>query len=196
MLSRGALNLRATYSAGFRAPGLDELYYHYFSVNRGKPQISFGNQGLKPEKSNYLSLNAEYRSTTLAASLTGYINNISDMVVKQNIDVDDDSRAMLVAQFPEMTAEQAGKLVSYARYQNSDKGSVKGLQFNLSVNILRGFNLSANYAYTYARSKSAGDSDEWQPLERCQLSPLLVALCPEHQPQRTTPVEDLLHRLL
>ena len=166
MLSRGALNLRATYSAGFRAPGLDELYYHYFSVNRGKPQISFGNQGLKPEKSNYLSLNAEYRSTTLAASLTGYINNISDMVVKQNIDVDDDSRAMLVAQFPEMTAEQAGKLVSYARYQNSDKGSVKGLQFNLSVNILRGFNLSANYAYTYARSKSAGESDEWQPLER------------------------------
>ena len=88
------------------------------------------------------------------------------MVVKQNIDVDDDSRAMLVAQFPEMTADQAGKLVSYARYQNSDKGSVKGLQFNLSVNILRGFNLSANYAYTYARSKSAGESDEWQPLER------------------------------
>ena len=166
MLSRGAVNMRATYSAGFRAPGLDELYYHYFSINRGKPQISFGNQGLKPEKSSYLSLNAEYRSTTLAASLTGFLNNISDMVVKQNIDVDDDSRAMLVAQFPEMTAEQAGKLVSYARYQNSDKGSVKGLQFNLSVNILRGFNLSANYAYTYARSKSAGESDEWQPLER------------------------------
>lgn len=40
MYAPGNIRLRATYSAGFRAPGLDELYYHYFSVNRGKAQIS------------------------------------------------------------------------------------------------------------------------------------------------------------
>ena len=48
MYAPGEFRFRATYSAGFRAPGLDELYYHYFSVNRGKPQISFGNRDLKP----------------------------------------------------------------------------------------------------------------------------------------------------
>jgi outer membrane receptor for ferrienterochelin and colicins len=163
MYAPGNFRFRATYSAGFRAPGLDELYYHYFSVNRGKAQISFGNKDLKPEKSNYFSLNAEYRTQQVAVSITGYLNRINDMVVKQNVDVDDATRKMLLAEFPEMTQEQADKMVSYALYQNSDKGDVKGLQVNVSANIFEGFNLSANYVYTYARTKS---DDEWTVLER------------------------------
>ena len=163
MYAPGNFRFRATYSAGFRAPGLDELYYHYFSVNRGKPQISFGNHDLKPEKSNYFSLNAEYRNDVIAVSVTGYLNRINDMVVKENVPVDDTSLAMFMREFPEMTQDQADKLVSYALYQNSDQGDVKGVQVNVSANIFRGFNLSANYAYTYARTKSG---DEWTVLER------------------------------
>ena len=87
MYSLGPVNVRATYSAGFRAPGLDELYYHYYSVNRGKPQISFGNQDLKPEKSHYFSLNAEYRTQQIAVSVTGYLNRINDGRGKQTTDV-------------------------------------------------------------------------------------------------------------
>ena len=163
MYAPGEFRFRATYSAGFRAPGLDELYYHYYSVNRGKPQISFGNRNLKPEKSHYFSLNAEYRSQTIAVSLTGFINRINDMVVKENIDVNDASLMMLKREFPEMTDAEASKLVSYALYQNSDKGDIKGVQLNVSANLFPGFNLSANYAYTYARTKSG---EEWTPLER------------------------------
>ena len=169
MYSLGPVNLRATYSAGFRAPGLDELYYHYFSVNRGKPQISFGNQNLKPEKSNYFALNAEYRTQVVAVSVTGYLNRINDMVVKQNVSITDASLAMLRGEFPEMTDAEASKLVSYALYQNSDKGDVKGFQVNVSANIFPGFNLSANYAYTYARSlqpTADNQQTDWQPLER------------------------------
>ena len=163
MYAPGEFRFRATYSAGFRAPGLDELYYHYYSVNRGKPQISFGNRDLNPEKSHYFSLNAEYRTQMLAVSLTGFINRINDMVVKENIDVNDASLVMLKQEFPEMTDEEASKLVSYALYQNSDKGDIKGVQLNVSANIFPGFNLSTNYAYTYARTKSGS---EWTPLER------------------------------
>ena len=169
MYAPGNFRLRATYSAGFRAPGLDELYYHYYSVNRGKPQISFGNQELNPEKSHYFSLNAEYRSQMVAVSLTGYLNRINDMVVKQNIPVEDGgdlqspTLVMLRREFPEMTDAEASKLESYALYQNSDKGDVKGMQLNISANIFRGFNVSANYVYTYARYKSG---TEWQMLER------------------------------
>ena len=163
MYAPGNFRFRATYSAGFRAPGLDELYYHYFSVNRGKAQISFGNQDLSPEKSNYFSLNAEYRSQTIAVSVTGFINRINDMVVKQNVKVNATSLDMLRKEFPEMTDDQAAKLVQYALYQNSDKGDVKGIQLNVSANIFSGFNLSANYVYTYARSKNG---EEWTPLER------------------------------
>lgn len=163
MYAPGSFRFRATYSAGFRAPGLDELYYHYYAVNRGKPQISFGNQDLKPEDSHYFSLNAEYRTHLIAISLTGYLNRINDMIVKQKIDVDDTSLAMLQREFPEMTEAEASKLVSYALYQNSDKGDVKGIQLNISANILPGLNISANYVYTYARYKSG---EAWQTLER------------------------------
>ena len=163
MYAPGNFRFRATYSAGFRAPGLDELFYHYFSVNRGKAQISFGNKDLTPEKSHYLSLNTEYRNQVIAVSITGYLNRINDMVVKNNVDVDEASLAMLRTEFPEMTDDQAAKLEHYALYQNSDKGDVKGLQVNVSANIFQGFNLSMNYAYTYARTQSKG---QWSVLER------------------------------
>ncbi len=163
MYAPGNFRLRATYSAGFRAPGLDELYYHYFSVNRGKAQIIFGNKELKPEKSNYFSLNAEYRTNLIAVSVTGFMNRINDMVIRQNIDVDATALAMLQSEFPEMTPDQAQKLERYSLYKNSDKGDVKGVQVNVSANLFQGFNLSANYVYTYARSCS---DDQWAPLER------------------------------
>ncbi len=163
MYAPGNFRFRATYSQGFRAPGLDEIYYRYFSVNRGKAQIIFGNPDLKAERSHYVSLNAEYRSDLLAVSVTGFLNRINDMVVRQDIAVDGTSLAMLRQEFPEMTDEQAGKLERYSRYQNSDLGDVKGLQMNVSANLFQGFNLSANYVYTYARTKS---DEEWTMMER------------------------------
>ena len=163
MYAPGNFRFRATYSQGFRAPGLDEIYYRYFSVNRGKAQIIFGNPDLKAERSHYVSLNAEYRSDLLAVSVTGFLNRINDMVVRQDISVDGTSLAMLRQEFPEMTDDQAEKLERYSRYQNSDLGDVKGLQMNVSANLFQGFNLSANYVYTYARTKS---DEEWTVMER------------------------------
>jgi len=172
MYAPGNFRFRATYSAGFRAPGLDELYYHYFSVNRGKAQISFGNKDLNPEKSNYFSLNAEYRDEVIAVSVTGFLNRINDMVIKQNVKVDEASLTMLRREFPEMTDDQASKLEQYAVYQNSDKGDVKGVQVNVSANIFPGLNLSTNYVYTYARTKSG---EEWTALERSMRHAATVA---------------------
>jgi len=163
MYALGHLRFRATYSAGFRAPGLDELYYHYFSVNRGKPQIIFGNTDLKPEKSHYLAFNTEWRSKVLAVSLTGFVNRVNDMVVRQNIDVDERTLGMLQTEFPEMTSEQAGKLERYSLYQNSEQGLVQGVQVNVSANLFRGFNVTANYACNYTRTKS---DQQWTVLER------------------------------
>ena len=105
-------------------------------------------------------------------SLTGYLNRISDMVVKQNLKVDDLVMSFLRMDFPEMTDAEAQKLEQYACYQNSDKGDVKGLQVNVSANLFRGFNLSANYVYTYARTKSG---DDWSVLERSIRNAITIA---------------------
>ena len=172
MYAPGNFRFRATYSAGFRAPGLDELYYHYFSVNRGKPQIIFGNQNLKPEKSHYFALNAEYRSDIFSIGVTGFINRLNDMVVRNDIDIDATMLTMLQNEFPEMTTDQAQKLERYSLYQNDDRGMVEGLQINFSANLLRGFNLSGHYACTYARSKSG---DDWTVLERSIRNAVTIA---------------------
>lgn len=156
-------NFRATYSAGFRAPGLDELYYRYFSVNRGKAQVSFGSKDLKPEKSNYLSLNAEYNSDFLSVGVTGFLNYIDGMIIKDNVELDDAGRTMLMQEFPEMTQTQAEKMTSYGLYMNSDKGEVKGVQAQLMVRPLNDLSFAASYAYIYARSKSG---DEWTLIDR------------------------------
>ena len=75
-ISVGAFNIRGTYSTGYRAPGLDELYYY---MNKGKT-ITQGNKDLKAEHSNYYSVNLEYNTNRLNVSVTGYLNYIDDMI--------------------------------------------------------------------------------------------------------------------
>lgn len=154
--SPGRFHFRASYANAFRSPGMDELFYHYFSVNRGKAQISFGNEDLDPEKSNYFSLNAEYVAPRWSVGVTGYLNFINNMIEKVSVEVDDATRQMLQEEFPDMTDAQAEALTQYSLYQNADKGEVKGLQAYVSVKPFSDLTLRVNYAYTYARSRSEG----------------------------------------
>jgi outer membrane receptor for ferrienterochelin and colicins len=85
------------------------------------------------------------------------------MVVRQDIDVTPAVLTTLQQEFPEMTMAEAQQLARYSIYQNSDRGDVKGVQVNVSANVVEGLNLSANYAYTYARSQAAG---QWSVLDR------------------------------
>ena len=163
MFSPENFNFRLTYSRGFRTPGLDELNYNYFSVNRGKAQISIGSKDLNPETSDYLSANAEFHTGFLTISATGFLNYVNDMIIKKNIKVDDAKRAELMALFPEMTPEQAAKLEQYALYANSDKGRVQGLNVNVNAIVTKDIDLGVNYSWNYAKTKTG---DEWSLLER------------------------------
>ena len=163
MYAPGNFRFRAAYSHGFRSPGLDQLYYHYFKLMGRKPVITFGNQHLKAERSNYVSLSAEYSNDIFSLSVSGYMNFVKDIIVKEAIAVDDAIRQELAQEFPEATAAQMALLTKYSHYINSDKGMIKGLQVNATVNITRDLSLMANYAYTHAETKTGG---VWMPLER------------------------------
>ena len=163
MFSPENFNFRLTYSRGFRTPGLDELHYNYFSVNRGKAQVSIGSTDLDPETSDYFSANAEYHTDFLTVSATGFLNYVDDMIIKKNIKVDDAKRAELMAMFPEMTPEQAAKLEQYALYTNSDKGRVQGFNVSVSALVTEDIDFGVNYAWNYAKTKS---DDAWKALER------------------------------
>lgn len=165
---------RANYAMGFRSPGLDELYYHYFSdKTSGHPLVTFGNKDLRPEKSNYVGITASYSNKYVSVEVTGFANYVNDMIVKQAYDIDDDAKEMLKTQFPdEITDATFSTLFTYNRYINSDKGIVRGVNAGLNVNPLNGFTLSANYSYINARAQSAG---EWIPLERSVHNTVTVA---------------------
>lgn len=163
MYAPGDFRFRAAYSRGFRAPGLDELYYHYFKIMGKRPVITFGNKDLKAENSHYASLSAEYSNRIFSVSVMGYLNFVNDMIVKENIAVDDDIRQQLAQEFPEATMDQLNQMKTYGHYINSDRGIVKGIKANVSANVTPDLTLLVNYAYTYGRSKTAG---EWSALER------------------------------
>lgn len=157
MYSCGPINIRGTYSAGYRAPGLDELYY---LLNRSKT-ITVGNTGLKAEKSQYVSLNMEYNNEWLNFSVTGYLNKIKDMISNYTVPFsqlsDQEVTAILdQARKAGITESEIAVLDQLKSYTNADRGLVKGFEVNGLFKLGHGFSLSGNYAYAYARNKIEG----------------------------------------
>ena len=147
MYSLGDFNFRASYAAGFRAPSLEQLYYNKIKTAMGKNTLSIGDPNLKPEKSNYYALNAEYVSGRLTASVSAYTNTIADMI-------------NTVEETP--NEQQAAEGIDKVnRYVNIDKARVKGVDVSLNSYIGGGFSVAAGYSYADAR-----DTKTHQQLER------------------------------
>lgn len=138
MYSLGDFNLRASYAAGFRAPSLEQLYYNKLKTSMGKTTLSIGDPHLKAEKSNYYSLNAEYVSGRLTASVSAYINTISDMI-----------NTIEAVPNEEQAAEGIDKV---NKYVNIDEAQVKGVDVSLNSYIGTGFSVALGYSYADARN--------------------------------------------
>lgn len=168
MYSTGNFNARATYAAGFRAPGIDELYYHMFKPSHGgKNTISLGNPDLSPEHSNYYSLNLEYRTRKFSASITGYLNYVDNMVTSRSTKFDNmttEQQEALRQDFPEINDLSSTKTLSVKEYYNFNKAQIKGFEINLTATPLSGLTLTGNYNYAYARGLN--DDGSWQNINR------------------------------
>ncbi len=128
-------NFRASYAMGFRAPNLQELYYDKISGS----MVSQGNINLKPERSNYFSLNTEYISDHFTFSITGYINNIKDIIDRQ---------------VQPLTAEdEAGGIKTRYMYNNVSKARTQGVDVAINTFLGDGFSIGINYSYLDARNR-------------------------------------------
>lgn len=166
MYNTGDFNMRGTYAMGYRAPGIDELYYHMLKPMGSRHTITFGNPDLKAETSNYVSVNMEYRTELLSFSLTGYLNFVRHMVTSKSTkfnDLDEQRRRELIDEFPEISDIKQSTL-SVKEYYNFNKATVKGLEANISANPVAGLSLSLNYALAYGRGLNDGGA--WQRLNR------------------------------
>ena len=135
MYTMGPVNTRISYASGFRAPSLKELYY----IKEKGSSISLGNPNLNPEKSNYYSINFEYIHNLFSASVTGYINEVKDLI------------NLVTLKNPQSEIPNYDPKYTYKRYENVSKAKIKGLDFNIKGYVGAGLTIGGGYSYTYAR---------------------------------------------
>lgn len=122
------LSLRVSYSRGFRAPSIKELYLFFKDVNHNIQ----GNPNLKAETSNNVNLNLKYtvenKKTAYEIELSGFYNALKNIIT--------------LAQVP-----GKGTDLSYT-YVNLDRYKTTGGQLNASFSFYPSLKLSAGLAET------------------------------------------------
>lgn len=126
------VTFRTSYSRGFRAPSLKEMWTEWDMGGMGMFIIA-GDPDLKPEISDNFSLSAEYSRDRVNFSVIGYYNNIKDKIT---------------------TIFNADRDTSY--YTNVSKSKLAGLDANLAVKCPYGFTVKAAYAYVHENVKQNG----------------------------------------
>ena len=120
------VSLRASYGSGFRAPSLKELYTDW--DHQGMFRL-VGSDDLRPEKSQNVSLSAEYTRNIFTISVLGYYNYIKDQITTEWNEAEDT-----------------------AFYVNHGSAQVAGLEFNGQMETKFGLSVKASYAYAYTYS--------------------------------------------
>lgn len=148
MYALSHFNFRASYAAGYKAPDLKYLFSNVESkASNGKRTLAFANIKLKPESSNYYSLNVEYYNKFMNLSVNGYINDVKNLI-----------KLVDVEPFP---AEYEGRFDNIKKYTNASKVKIKGVDVNL--NTYFDYGLSLGLGYSYIDSK---DYDTHKQLEK------------------------------
>lgn len=144
MLSLGNLRLRGVWSQGFKTPTLKEQRYHYL---REMTQIILylGNRDLKPQRSNYYSLGAEYTIGHLTLSATGYYNRLKDMI------------ALVTVPRPQQYVEQYGEVLNKVRqYKNMEQARTYGVDVTARY-AYRDWTCGLGYSYLDTEAKVYDD---------------------------------------
>ena len=138
MYKHGSFTHRLTYSNGFKTPTLKELYYYYESLRMGTYCLYLGNEDLKPQKSNYVSLSSEYAKGWFRTGVNLYLNRINNMIDYMIIPTTYDNRRRGI--------EETNK-----RY-NIDEAQNIGIDWHFSVYPTKQIVISGGYSYVDAQN--------------------------------------------
>lgn len=136
MYSPGRFRFRAGYSTGYRTPTLLQMYYE----NDETKNVTIGNQDLKPEKSNYYTVSAEYNNSWVNLKVSGFINDVRDMISYRVLTDAEVSASGLDIKYPTAT--------KYQQRDNIDKAKVKGLHLSATFYLPQNIRLGGAYTLT------------------------------------------------
>lgn len=137
-------NFRASYATGYRAPTLSQLY----ATDEAKTtsRYTIGNPHLKPEKSNFFSLNGEYTCSRFSIAATGFYNDIKDMI---------NYRVLSEEEIQQMGLGELHEQFSTIRQRdNVDRSKIKGISVNANFYLGAGLTLGGGYIYTDTEAKT------------------------------------------
>lgn len=137
-------NFRASYATGYRAPTLSQLY----ATDEAKTasRYTIGNSNLKPEKSNFFSLNGEYTCSRFSIAATGFYNDIKDMI---------NYRVLSEEEIQQMGLGELHEQFSTIRQRdNVDRSKIKGISVNANFYLGAGLTLGGGYIYTDTEAKT------------------------------------------
>ncbi|MDE7344135.1 MAG: TonB-dependent receptor, partial [Alistipes sp.] len=123
MYKIGNCSLRGSYSGGFRAPTLKEMYMNFYM---GNIFMIYGNESLKAETSHNLSLSAEYIRGRYSMTVTGFYNLVGNRIT---------------------TAWN--KQLNGMQYVNIADMQVAGAEANLAARYPCGIGVRLSYVYTF-----------------------------------------------
>jgi outer membrane receptor for ferrienterochelin and colicins len=142
----GEFNLRAAYGRGFRAPTLKELYMD-FNVP-GAPIKIIGNQNLKAENSNYISVSTEYTHGKFNGSVIGQYNDLNNLITEV------------------YSSSNTGRPPFVYQYQNIARAEMLNLELLLNYRPVAQVKFSGGYTWTKPlTSRSAAAIDRFEARE-------------------------------
>jgi len=137
MLSIGNdFRLRATWSQGFKTPTPKEQHYRYVKYMSGT-YLYIGNEDLTPQTSNYYAVSGEYNWQGLNVTVTGYLNDVDNMITLVTIPNTQAPAEYIVTYDPKKTRQ----------YQNLESARTKGIDVSLRYRLNRDWMLGGSYSY-------------------------------------------------
>lgn len=142
MLATGDFRFRLGWSQGFKTPTVKELHYRYLHVMGSSTFFNIGNTALNPQTNNYYSVNAEYRTSRFSASVTGYMNDLDNMIALVNVPVGEIPAGITTAYLGDGSNNVQARM-----YKNMEDACTYGIDVNVSYTPLTDLTLNAAYSY-------------------------------------------------
>ncbi|MDO4956989.1 MAG: TonB-dependent receptor [Bacteroidales bacterium] len=151
MYKLGGFHARASIATAFRSPTLYQI--HGTDESKTSDRATIGNLSLKPEKSIFYTINAEYTHSRFAVSVTGFHNHISDM-----IDYGVLTEEEIIANGAQELHQKFGTI---RQRKNINKATIKGLSINAQAYLGFGFTLGGGFIHTNSEAKTQNTKGEW-----------------------------------
>lgn len=136
------LRIRTGWSRGFKSPTPKEQGYHYLRTMGATTFFYMGNPDLKPQTSDYLSAGIEFSRGGFSASVTGYRNELYNMITLVNVPLSQ----IPAGQAPEYMGDGSGQ-VTPRMYMNMEDARTMGVDASLTWRITSDITLGGSYSW-------------------------------------------------